>query len=50
MVARLDADAYTYTAEYGIPGAGSLGRRRQYDLFFTFGLSGPFKDYAVPGQ
>lgn len=50
VVARLDADAYTYTAEYGIPGAGSLGRRRQYDLFFTFGLSGPFKDYAVPGQ
>ena len=48
--ARIDVDGYTYTAQYASAGAGNTSALRQYDLFITFGLTGPFRNYGVPGE
>ncbi|HEU5171160.1 MAG TPA: hypothetical protein VFU46_11515 [Gemmatimonadales bacterium] len=50
VAARIDVDGYTYQAGYFSPGLGSTGEQRQYDLFITFGLTGPFKNYGIPGE
>jgi hypothetical protein len=50
VAARIDVDGYTYTAQYGNPTAGNTSALRQYDLFITFGLSGPFRNYGIPGE
>ncbi len=47
---RIDVDGYTYEAQYFNPAAGSTATERQYDLLVTFGLSGPFRNYGVPGE
>lgn len=44
VAARIDVDGYTYEAQYIDPAL------RQYDLFITFGLSGPFRNYGIPGE
>jgi hypothetical protein len=49
VAARIDVDGYTYNAQYANQ-FGSLGRQRQYDLVITFGLTGPFKRYGIPGE
>jgi hypothetical protein len=49
VAGRLDADVYTYKAQYSTP-AGPTSDLRQWDLIITFGLSGPFRDYAIPGE
>lgn len=50
VAARIDVDGYTYRANYFSPISGSTGSQRQYDLVITFGLTGPFKRYGVPGE
>ncbi|HET8622113.1 MAG TPA: hypothetical protein VFM14_00980 [Gemmatimonadales bacterium] len=50
IAGRIDVDGYTYTAQYASTGAGSTSALRQYDLFITFGLTGPFRRYGVPGE
>jgi hypothetical protein len=50
VAARIDVDGYTYNAQYRSAGAGNTSNLRQYDLFITFGLSGPFRNYGVPGE
>jgi hypothetical protein len=50
VAGRLDADVYTYKAQYSSPTLGTTSDRRQWDLFITFGLTGPFRDYAIPGE
>jgi hypothetical protein len=50
VAARIDIDGYTYKAQYVNPIFGSTGEQRQYDLVITFGLTGPFKRYGVPGE
>lgn len=48
--ARIDVDGISYDAEYSNPILGSTGKQRQYDLLITFGFTGPFKNYGVPGE
>jgi hypothetical protein len=48
--ARVDVDAITYQAEYSNSILGSTGTKRQYDLLITFGLTGVFKNYGIPGE
>jgi opacity protein-like surface antigen len=44
VTARIDVDGYTYRPEF-IDAAGQIiSGRRQYDLWITFGLTGPFGD------
>ncbi len=50
VAARIDIDGYTYSARYINPIFGSTGKQRQYDLVITFGLTGPFKRYGIPGE
>ncbi len=50
VAARIDVDGYTYTAQYSSPNAGNTSALRQYDLFITFGLTGPFRNYGIPGE
>jgi hypothetical protein len=50
VAARIDVDGYTYTAQYASAGAGSTSSLRQFDLFITFGLTGPFRNYGVAGE
>lgn len=50
VAARIDVDGMTYKAQYSNPIFGSTGSQRQYDLFITFGLTGPFKRYGIPGE
>jgi hypothetical protein len=50
VAARIDVDGYTYTAQYGNALAGNTSALRQYDLFITFGLTGPFRNYGIPGE
>ncbi len=50
VAARIDVDGYTYMAQYRSAVGGNTSRLRQYDLFITFGLSGPFRNYGVPGE
>jgi hypothetical protein len=50
VAARIDVDGYTYTAQYGNVSAGNTSALRQYDLFITFGLTGPFRNYGIPGE
>lgn len=50
VAARIDIDGYTYSAQYVNPIFGSTGKQRQYDLVITFGLTGPFKRYGIPGE
>jgi hypothetical protein len=50
VAARIDVDGYTYNAQYRSAGAGATSNLRQYDLFITFGLTGPFRNYGVPGE
>jgi Outer membrane protein beta-barrel domain len=50
VAARFDVDGYTYIAQYASPGAGSTSSLRQYDLFITFGLTGPFRNYGLAGE
>jgi hypothetical protein len=50
VAARIDVDGMTYNAQYSNPIFGSTGSQRQYDLFITFGLTGPFKRYGIPGE
>ena len=50
VAARIDLDGYTYTAQYTNPIFGSTGQQRQYDLVIMFGLTGPFKNYGIPGD
>jgi hypothetical protein len=50
VAARIDVDGYTYKARYFSPISGSTGEQRQYDLVITFGLTGPFKKYGIPGE
>jgi hypothetical protein len=50
VAARIDIDGYTYSAQYVNPIFGSTGKERQYDLVITFGLTGPFKRYGIPGE
>jgi hypothetical protein len=50
VAGRLDLDGYTYTAQYTNPIFGSTGQQRQYDLVIMFGLTGPFKNYGIPGD
>lgn len=48
--ARLAVDGLTYKASYSNAIFGSTGSQRQYDLVITFGLTGPFKEYGIPGE
>ncbi|MGH7519379.1 MAG: hypothetical protein ACREOC_18245 [Gemmatimonadales bacterium] len=50
VAARIDVDGYTYTAQYRNAAAGNTSALRQYDLFITFGLTGPFRNYGIPGE
>jgi hypothetical protein len=50
VAARIDVDGMTYSAQYSSPIFGTTGSQRQYDLFITFGLTGPFKQYGIPGD
>jgi hypothetical protein len=50
VAGRFDADVYTYKAEYSSAASGSTGTRRQWDLILSFGLTGAFRDYAMPGN
>jgi hypothetical protein len=50
VAARIDVDGYTYNAQYRSAGAGATSNLRQYDLIVTFGLTGPFRRYGVPGE
>ena len=50
VAARIAVDGYTYSAQYVNPIFGSTGKQRQYDLVITFGLTGPFKRYGIPGE
>jgi hypothetical protein len=50
VAARIDVDGMTYSAQYSSPIFGTTGSQRQYDLFITFGLTGPFKNYGIPGE
>jgi hypothetical protein len=50
VAARIDVDGYTYTAQFRSAGAGNTSALRQYDLFITFGLTGPFRNYGIPGE
>jgi hypothetical protein len=50
VAARIDVDGYTYQAQYTNPIFGSTGQQRQYDLVIMFGLTGPFKQYGIPGE
>jgi hypothetical protein len=50
VAARIDVDGMTYQAQYSNAIFGSTGSQRQYDLFITFGLTGPFKRYGIPGD
>ena len=50
VAARIDVDGMTYNAQYSSPIFGATGSQRQYDLFITFGLTGPFKQYGIPGE
>ena len=50
VAARIDVDGYTYTAPVCHRRAGNTSALRQYDLFITFGLTGPFRDYGIPGE
>jgi hypothetical protein len=50
VAARIDVDGYTYNAQYSNPIFGTTGQQRQYDLVITFGLTGPFKRYGIPGE
>jgi hypothetical protein len=49
VAARIDVDGMTYQAQYSNAIFGSTGSQRQYDLIITFGLTGPFKHYGIPG-
>jgi hypothetical protein len=46
VAGRLDADLYTYKAQYNSVAFGATSDRRQYDLIISFGLTGPFRDYG----
>jgi len=48
--ARIDVDGISYKAEYSNASLGSTGEKRQYDLLITFGFTGRFKNYGVPGE
>jgi hypothetical protein len=50
VAARIDVDGYTYKAQYRNAAAGNTSALRQYDLFITFGLTGPFRNYGIPGE
>jgi hypothetical protein len=50
VAARIDVDGYTYIAQYQNATAGNTSSIRQYDLFFSFGLTGPFRNYGIPGE
>jgi hypothetical protein len=50
VAARIDVDGLTYSASYSNAIFGSTGSQRQYDLVITFGLTGPFKHYGIPGD
>lgn len=50
IAARIDVDGMTYSAQYSSPIFGTTGSQRQYDLFITFGLTGPFRQYGIPGE
>jgi hypothetical protein len=50
VAARLAVDGLTYSASYSNAIFGSTGSQRQYDLVITFGLTGPFKRYGIPGE
>ncbi len=50
VAARIDVDGYTYMAQYYSPASGFTSSLRQYDLFITFGLTGPFRNYGIPGE
>lgn len=50
IAARIDVDGMTYSAQYSSPIFGATGSERQYDLFITFGLTGPFRQYGIPGE
>ncbi len=50
VAARLAVDGLTYKASYSNAIFGSTGSQRQYDLVITFGLTGPFKQYGIPGD
>jgi hypothetical protein len=39
---RIDADGYTYRPEFVNAAGQTITGRRQYDLWITFGLGGPF--------
>jgi hypothetical protein len=49
VAARIGADGYTYRVQYFNPTLGATGNRRQYDLLISFGLTGPFRNYGLPG-
>ncbi len=48
VAGRFDADVYTYKAQYQNATLGSTSDRRQWDLIFSFGLTGAFRDYGDP--
>ena len=50
VAARIAVDGLTYQASYSSVIFGSTGSQRQYDLVITFGLTGPFKHYGIPGD
>ena len=50
VAARIAVDGLTYKASYSNAIFGSTGSQRQYDLVITFGLTGPFKEYGIPGD
>ena len=51
VAARIDVDGMTYNAQYNnIFGPASISAQRQYDLVITFGFTGPFKQYGIPGD
>ncbi|MGH7629750.1 MAG: hypothetical protein ACREOF_10300 [Gemmatimonadales bacterium] len=50
VAARIDVDGYTYNAQYFHRASGYTTSLRQYDLFITFGLTGPFRNYGIPGE
>lgn len=50
VAARIAVDGLTYRASYSNVFSGSTGSQRQYDLVITFGLTGPFKQYGIPGD
>jgi hypothetical protein len=50
VAGRIDVDGYTYQAQFSNPIFGTTGQQRQYDLVIMFGLTGPFKNYGIPGD